>query len=156
MKHKILIGRIDKIDFPDLHLAEIDAKIDTGAYTSAIHYHHAEELVEKGKTILHFTLLDPTHPEYNGKNFYFQQYQKREIKNSFGETEERFIIATRVTLFGDTFMAEFSLSDRGNLKYPILLGRRLLQKRFVVDVSRKNLSHKQKTASNEDRHTIQK
>ncbi|MCA6073865.1 ATP-dependent zinc protease [Fulvivirga sedimenti] len=145
MTDKYIIGRSDKIDLPDLHLFNLDAKIDTGAFTSAIHYHHAEEIVRDGKKVLHFTLLDPTHPDYNDKSFYFEHYDRREIKNSFGETEERYIITTHVTLFGHQFVAELSLSDRGNLKFPILLGRKLLSKGFIVDVSKRNLSYKQKS-----------
>lgn len=155
MKEKLLIGRSDRIDFPDLHMSNVEAKIDTGAFTSAIHYHRAEELIKDGKPVLHFTLLDPDHPEFNGKNFYLKNYEKRQIKNSFGESEERFIIKTKIVLFGRTYLAEFSLSNRGNLKFPILLGRKLLEQGFVVDVSKKNLSYKKKIR-NENRNTFQK
>lgn len=155
MKEKVIIGRSDRIDFPDLHMSNVEAKIDTGAFTSAIHYHRAEELEKNGKSYLHFTLLDPTHPEFNGKNFYLKDYKKRTIKNSFGESEERFIITTNIILFNKTFQAEFSLSNRGNLKFPILLGRKLLEKDFIVDVSKKNLSFKKKQR-NENRNTFKK
>jgi hypothetical protein len=155
MKEKTIIGRSDRIDFPDLHLSNVEAKIDTGAFTSAIHYHRAEEIERNGKKVLHFTLLDPAHPEFNGKNFYLSNYNKRIIKNSFGESEERYIIPTTIVLFGNAFKAEFSLSNRGNLKFPILLGRKLLEKGFIVDVSKKNLSYKKKQR-NEDRNTFEK
>ena len=50
---------------------------------------------------------------------------------------------TLLRLFGEDFEAEFSLSDRSDMKYPVLLGRSLLrQGRFVVDVARRNLSYK--------------
>ncbi len=140
---KKIIGRSDVIDLPQLELFNLSAKIDTGANTSAIHYHHAEVISQGGKKTLHFTLLDPTHPEYNDRSFYFSKFDKREIKNSFGQSEVRFIIETEVTLFGKNYLTEFSLSNRGNLKFPILLGRKLLRKNFVVDVSKKNLSFKQ-------------
>ena len=39
---------------------------------------------------------------------------------------------------------EFSLTDRSDMKYPVLIGRKLLQHRFIVDVARKNLAHKSK------------
>lgn len=145
MKQKFLIGRNDKIDLPKLDLYELDAKVDTGAYTSAIHYHHAEVIMRNGQRTLHFTLLDPQHPDYNDKSFYFEEFEERHIKNSFGQSEKRFIIRTVITLFGKDFLTEFSLSDRGNLKFPILLGRKLLQKGFVVDVAKTKLSYKQKT-----------
>ncbi|MBL6445945.1 ATP-dependent zinc protease [Fulvivirga sp. 29W222] len=144
MRKKLTIGRFDKIDLPDLHLFELDAKIDTGAYSSAIHYHHAEVIEKDGKEVLHFTLLDPTHPDYNDRSFYFDKFEERNIKNSFGDSEKRFVIKTRITIFGKNYETDFSLSDRGSLKFPILLGRKLLQMGFVVDVAKSNLSYKLK------------
>jgi hypothetical protein len=141
---KSIIGRSDYIDLPDMDLFQLKAKVDTGAYTSAIHYHHAEVVKKEGKELLHFTLLDPSHPEYNDKSFYFADFETREIKNSFGQSEERFIINAKVEIFGKRYLTEFSLSNRGNLKFPILLGRKLLRKNFIVDVSKKNMSFKQK------------
>ena len=132
MREKQIIGRYDKIDLPDLHLFELDAKIDTGAYSSAIHYHHAEVIERDGKKVLHFTLLDPTHPDYNDKSFYFDKFEERNIKNSFGDSERRFVIKATITLFGKNYETDFSLSDRGSLKFPILLGRKLLQKGLIV------------------------
>jgi len=137
---KDIIGRSDKVDLPDLDLFELDAKVDTGAYTSAIHYHHAEVIERENERVLHFTLLDPKHPNYNDKSFYFKDFDERIIKNSFGDSEKRYIIKTVVQLFGKNFETELSLSDRGNLKFPILLGRKLLRKGFIVDVSKHNLS----------------
>lgn len=132
------------VDLPLLELFGLSAKVDTGAYTSAIHYHHAEIIDKEGEEVLHFTLLDPTHPEYNDKSFYFSKFRRRVIKNSFGQSEERFVIETDIKIFGKIYTTEFSLSNRGNLKFPILLGRKLLSKGFIVDVSRTNLSYKQK------------
>lgn len=146
-KKKEVIGRSDKVDLPDLDLFDLDAKIDTGAYTSAIHYHHAEVIDRDDAKVLHFTLLDPKHPNYNDKSFYFEDFEEREIKNSFGDSEKRYIIKTKLRLFGKDFETEFSLSDRGALKFPILLGRKILKKGFIVDVARHNLSYDLKTSS---------
>lgn len=144
-RKKQTIGRYDIVDLPQMSLFGLSAKVDTGAFTSAIHFHHAEVIKKDGKEVLHFTLLDPSHPEYNDKDFYFENFSTRKIKNSFGQSEERFIIETELVIFGETYFTEFSLSDRGSLKFPLLLGRKLLKKAFVVDVARTNLSHKQKT-----------
>lgn len=143
-RDKLLIGRNDKIDLPVLELTDIDAKVDTGANTSAIHYHHAEIIKKNGKDFLHFNLLDPDHPRFNDKEFFVPNFEQREIKNSFGSSELRFIITTDIIIFGKSFTTEFSLSNRGNLKFPILLGRKLLKKGFLVDVTKRNLSYKQK------------
>lgn len=139
---KKIIGRNEVVDLPQLELFELRAKVDTGAYTSAIHYHHAEVVEKGGNKTLHFTLLDPSHPEYNDRSFFFEQFKTKVIKNSFGQSEERYIIKTIIRLFGKDIETELSLSNRGKLKFPILLGRKLLNKHFIVDTSKKNLSLK--------------
>ncbi|WP_020527502.1 ATP-dependent zinc protease family protein [Flexithrix dorotheae] len=141
---KTVIGRIDKINLPELKLFEIDAKIDTGAYTSAIHCHHISVVKMDGKNVLHFKLLDPFHPDYNDKDFYFERFTTRNIKNTSGIPEERFTIKTVLEIFDEKIETEFSLTDREKMKYPILLGRRFLSGKFIVDVEKKDLSFKQK------------
>lgn len=140
----IIIGRKDKVDFPELGLYDIDAKIDTGAYTSSIHCHNIQVIDKDGEDRVIFSLLDPSHPFYNDKEFNLPVYAKKEIKNSFGQVEERYIIKTQVLLFGELFDIELSLTDRSKMEYPVLLGRLLLQDRFIVDVSQIDLSHKHK------------
>ena len=56
---KVVIGRTDRADFPALGIADIDIKIDTGAYTSSIHCNHIRE----EENVLLCTFLDPKHPE---------------------------------------------------------------------------------------------
>ena len=56
---KLIIGRRELIDFPELSLFGIEAKIDTGAYTSVLHCHDIRE--EDG--VLYNYILDPSHPE---------------------------------------------------------------------------------------------
>ncbi len=131
LKEKKVVGRREIIDFPDLGLFGIEAKIDTGAYTTALHCHDIKE--ENG--VLHFKLLDPSHPEYNEQNQKFTNYSMKEIKNSFGEVEMRYIIKTIVKIGRTKIKAVISLTDRGNMRYPVLIGRKLLKNRFVVDVS---------------------
>lgn len=144
MNEKFVIGRSDKIDLPKLQLFDIDAKVDTGANTSAIHYNYAEVVKKDGKTMLHFRLLDPSHINFNNKEFFVEEFEQRIIKNSFGDSEQRYVITTEMIVFGKTWKTEFSLSNRGNLKFPILIGRKLLSKGFLVDVTKKNLSFKKK------------
>lgn len=144
---KTVIGRYDKIDLPEMNLWDIDAKIDTGADGSAIHCHHIEIVKKKGKKLLHFILLDPTHPNYDNNSFFFENYKQRSIKNSFGDSEKRFVIKTPIVIFGKETLTEFSLSYRGNLSFPILLGRKFLYRKFVVDVARSNLSYRRKMKS---------
>ncbi|MBX2971266.1 MAG: RimK/LysX family protein [Cyclobacteriaceae bacterium] len=134
------LGRSDRVDLPGLGLYNIHAKIDTGAYTSSLHCSRAE--VKNG--VLEFVLLDDEHPEFTGMVFSFAEFETRLIKNSFGVAENRYIIKTTVKLFDEEILTEFSLSDRDALRFPILLGRKILRNRFVIDVTKKNLSYRSK------------
>ena len=140
----IIIGRKDRVDFPELGLYDIDAKVDTGAYTSAIHCHDIMEVDEVGVSKVRFRLLDPSRPSYNNMELIQSIYAKREIKNSFGQVEERYIIKTKVLLFDRLFDIELSLTDRSRMLYPVLLGRKLLFNHFIVDVRQTDLSYNQK------------
>ena len=141
---KKTIGRKDKADFPELNLTELDIKMDTGAYTSAIHCHKIEKRQKGGKDAVFFTLLDPSHPQYNKKEYSTENYEEKKIKNSFGTSEKRFIIKTEIVLFGQKYPINLSLSERGEMKFPILIGRRFLMGKFIVDCSKYNLSFKNK------------
>lgn len=130
-KEKLTIGRREQVDFPELGLFGIIAKVDTGAYTSALHCHDIRE--KHG--VLHFKLLDPSHPEYNEQDQKFNEYSQKEIKNSFGKIENRYIIKTFIKIGVKQIKATISLSDREKMRYPVLIGRKLLKNRFIVDVS---------------------
>ena len=135
-----VLGRYDRVDLPGLKLKNIHAKVDTGAYRCSLHCHQVK--VIDGR--LHFILLDQEHPGFTGKRFVFDKYFERDIRNSFGETERRFVIVTTVRIFNEDITAEFSLCNRGSLKFPILIGRKILRGRFLIDVKKKNLSFKEK------------
>ena len=134
------LGRSDRVDLPGLGLENIHAKIDTGAYTCSLHCSTTE--VVNGK--LQFVLLDEEHPEFTGRVYRFKKFEQREIKNSFGEAELRYVIKTKIKILDHLIRAEFSLSNRGNLKFPVLLGRKILRKRFLIDVTKKDLSYLEK------------
>ena len=126
---KRTIGRFDRADFPQLHLKNISVKIDTGAYTSSIHCENIKE--EDG--ILRCTFLDEEHPLYNGKEFTFEEYKVVHVRSSNGFLQKRYRIQTRITLFNKTFKISLSLSDRQEMRFPVLLGRKFLTKKFIVD-----------------------
>lgn len=135
-----IIGRLERIDFPEWDLFDIDAKIDTGAYTSSLHCHHIEAFSRKGRSFVRFNLLDPSHATYNEKLLELPVHATKSIKSSNGSTEQRYIIKTIIRLLDKEFKAELSLADRSEMRYPVLLGRKLINKRFLVDVSKKYLS----------------
>jgi hypothetical protein len=136
MKGIRIIGRREFVDFPTLDLISVEAKMDTGAYTSSIHCKNIEVKYENGKPILYFILLDPSHEEFSLRQHRFEQFTRKKIKNSFGEMEERFIIKTIIKLGTKRINTTLSLSDRENMRYPVLIGRRFLKGKYMVDVQR--------------------
>jgi hypothetical protein len=141
---KCIIGRRDMIDFPELGLEDIEAKIDTGAYTSAIHCSQIKVVTRKGIKKISFHILGTHQSGVGHRVFTTANFKEKKIRSSFGQVEKRFVIKTKIEMFGKVFRAEFSLSDRTEMRFPVLLGRKLLRNRFMVDVSLYNLSYNQK------------
>lgn len=133
MKNKLLIGAKEWVDFPDFEIQRIAAKVDTGAYTSALHCSMIKELAGE----LHFVLVHTKEDKQLNKEFQTKDYTQKKIKSSNGTTQLRYVIKTAVIIHGRKYRAEFSLTDRSRMKNPVLLGRKLLKGRFVVDVSKK-------------------
>ena len=125
-----LIGRREFIDLPNLGLKRIESKIDTGAYTASIHCETIMVHKENGKEVLYFT-INPTQKE----PYSFKDFNKKKIKNSFGEMEERYVIKTIISLGGKKIWSTISLTNRDNMRYPVLIGRRLLKGKFLIDAN---------------------
>jgi len=134
---KMLIGRSEYIYFVDADNRPVPAKIDTGAFRSAV---HATNIVEKDG-VLHFTLLGD-HPVGKGfaADLTANEFQKVNVSNSFGEEEERYEIKLQVTMANQTFPARFTLANRSKKIYPILIGRKLLNGRFIIDTSNSTIN----------------
>lgn len=132
--HKVIIGRSESLHFMDYALADIPAKVDSGAYRSAIHADNIH-LSEDGK-ILHFRLLGD-HPVCGALSTEISttQFAEVTIANSFGHRENRYEVKLKVKLGPKIFFATFSLADRSKKIYPILLGRKLLNNRFLIDTA---------------------
>jgi hypothetical protein len=64
------------------------------------------------------------------------------VRTSSGKEEKRYVIKTLIKLFGRNIRTEFTLANRRKMSYPILLGRKLLKGRFIIDVAQKDLSVK--------------
>ncbi|WP_024953833.1 ATP-dependent zinc protease family protein [Sulfurospirillum arcachonense] len=137
MKNKILVGNIECISILDLELYDLDAKIDTGADSNAL---HCDNIFVDDENYVHFQLLDDVHPSYYDKKMKLPIYKIKKVKSSNGEVEHRPSVKVKVSFFGKEYEAVVSLTDRTNMKYPMLIGRKFLQNNFLVDVSKKYLS----------------
>jgi hypothetical protein len=127
-----VIGRAEKVDLPDFGFSGVPAKIDTGADSSAIWVSRAEE--KNGS--LHCVFFGPGSQFYSGEAVIISKgYQITRVANSFGQKELRYKLKLRIRVKGRLVKATFTLSDRSLKTYPILLGRRLLRGKFLVDVT---------------------
>ncbi len=142
-----LIGRNDVIDLPLLDLYDIRAKVDTGAYTSALHVSRIKVYEKLGVPYVSFTITGSTIGKKGLVKFETPDFTQRKIKSSTGHIENRVVIKTQLVVFGKKYRTEFSLTDRSGMKFPVLLGRKFLKKGFIVDVSLEDLSHRQKMAN---------
>ncbi len=140
MRQQHVIGRQDIADFPDLKLENVEVKIDTGAYTSSFHCHAIRLEDHDGRERLHCLFLDPGHERYSSRKIVFERFSLKKVRSSNGLMEERFSVETTIRLFNRMFPIELTLTERGNMRFPVLLGRKFLSRRFVVDPCRKNMS----------------
>ncbi|MFT5511761.1 MAG: hypothetical protein ACI8SE_000154 [Bacteroidia bacterium] len=139
-KTLITIGITDVIDMPDAGLFDLPCKIDTGADTSSIHCERIKVKEIDDVECLVFKLLDKRHPLYTNKEIVTSEFKEKKVKSSFGDFEIRYQVKLKIILFGKRYRVAFNLSYREKMKYPVLLGRRFLSKKFLVDVSQNNLS----------------
>lgn len=138
--NKKIIGRVDKVDFPKLNLFDVDVKIDTGAYTSTI---HCTQIIEENNT-LRCAFNSNDHTNFNSKDIIFENYSRATVKSSNGFKENRFKIKSEVIFFGKIYKINLTLSTRDDMKFPVLIGRQFLKKKFLVDVDLENQSNIQK------------
>lgn len=133
-KYQIIIGRNEFMSIVDT-VPSVPAKVDTGAYRSAIHASNIKESVKNGKKVLTFDLLG--HKVSPVKYpMSFDQYETVTITNSFGNEEKRFEVKLRVKIGPKVFNTSFTLADRSNNFFPVLLGRKCLSGRFIVDITK--------------------
>jgi hypothetical protein len=128
---KKIVGRREKISIIDLDLYDLDAKIDTGADSNALHC----DDIEIEDEWVSFTLLDEVHESYHGKRIKMPLYKLKKVKSSNAEVQLRPSIKVKVAFYGKQYTTIVSLTNRKDMKYPMLIGRRFLNKRFLVDVS---------------------
>ena len=141
---KLVIGRSDVADFPKLKLEDIAVKIDTGAYTSSIHCRDIRVRSVKRRPTLSFVLLDPSHHHFEDETYSTRDFRKTVVRSSNGQSEERYLIKTQIRLFNRPYPISLTLSERGEMRFPILIGRKFLMGKFIVDPSEFNLSHRYK------------
>lgn len=138
--YKLLIGRAEPIDFPMLGLEAVPAKVDTGAFRSAIHAKDLKIVTIDGTETLQGSILGGNSFHQEGVPFVTSDFRVITVENSFGHSEERYEIKLDVKIGIRTFKTSFSLADRSTKIYPVLIGRKFLNGRFLIDTTLANIN----------------
>jgi hypothetical protein len=133
-----IIGRKAMLDFQHLGLHGVEARVDSGADYSALHCQDVvEEVDQQGKNYIKYWPLVEKHPSASTeKPATSYDYETVRVRNTSGVLETRYVVYLEVAVNGKTFVTPFTLSNRSNMIFPALLGRRALAGRFLVDTAK--------------------
>jgi hypothetical protein len=131
---KVVIGRNEMIRFPDLAgsaiLGEVEGRVDTGARSSSMHASNMELFEKDDGRWVRFDFEESIGLEA-------RLWKQKYVRSSNGKKESRYFIKTHIKFGnGKKYPITLSLTDRSKMKFPVLLGRRLLVGRFLVDVGK--------------------
>ena len=130
-----IVGLHEVVDLVDLGMFNAHAKVDTGAYRSSIHATDIKVTNQGGKQILQFSVPEIARKGQSEGNLRHktEEFYMVPVKKSANYIEKRYIIKTRLRMGGRTFTTSFTLTNRGSMRFPILIGRRVLGGRFLVN-----------------------
>ncbi len=138
-KQLIPIGWREYVDLPDLGFEHIPAKIDTGARTSALHV-DSIDLYEgnDGKKMARLSFRIRHNPGEKPERVQCDMPLAgvRNVMSSNGEYEERYVIRTHLKLGGISRPVNFTLTNRGSMRYPVLVGRSAMRSRYEIHPGR--------------------
>ncbi len=128
-----IIGRTAKAGFPAEGIRGVPVKIDTGADSSSI---WASELYIDDENVLHFVLFAKDSVFYSGNRHSTSAYKVRFVRSSNGQAQIRYSVKLAIVIAGRKVRGSFTLANRSDNNFPVLVGCKLLYRRFLVDVSR--------------------
>jgi len=134
MNERKTLGIIEPVTFPDLGVTKVLAKVDTGAYSGALHCESIKEVIDPktGKITLKIVPIDKSHAPVEIKRF-----SRVIARSSTGHINKRYIITTRITVQGETYDIRIGLTKRTLMNVKVLVGRRFIRKNnMLVDVVR--------------------
>ncbi len=132
MADVITLGWRERVALPELDIAGLKAKLDTGARSSALHVDSLETFRRDGVTWLRFSVSAGRRrvTTWQGET---PALDRRVVTDTGGRRSERWFIRSAVSLAGQSFPIDISLTDRRHMLFPMLLGRTALIGRFAVD-----------------------
>lgn len=126
----MVIGWHEAISLPDLGLLNFAVKVDTGAKTTALHADDIETFMKGDEKWVRFRCPDV--PGSPVRTCEFPVHTRRAITNTSGTPETRIVIRTPMVLAGRKWRIDISLTDRGTMQFPLILGRRALRHKNIA------------------------
>lgn len=127
---KLTIGSKERIYLPEVRKAAFVARVDTGAKSSALHCFSVNVEKMHGKEVLCVQFSKSSRTVVR-----FPKFSRRQVKSSNGQIQQRFAIMLKIVFGQQAYRTSFTLTNRSDMNFAALLGRRFLRNRFVVDVS---------------------
>ena len=141
-RYTVIIGRSEIVDIIGTAL-DIPAKVDTGAYRSSIHA--SDVKIKKdadGNDVLSFSILG--HPCSSVKReLQTSDFDMVRVRSSNGQEQDRYEVKLKIKLGNKIFTTSFSLADRSSNLFPILIGRKTMKNRYLVDATLTNVNKQQ-------------
>jgi hypothetical protein len=133
---KPIIGWREWVALPELGIAYIKPKIDTGARSSSLHASEIEEFSKGDKLFVRFRV----HPIQRKRDFGVRAeaevLEYRNVRSSSGQKTLRPVILTEIRILGQSWPIELTLADRDAMGFRMLLGREAIRGRYLVDAGR--------------------
>lgn len=134
------VGWREWVSLPDLGVAAIKAKIDTGARTSALHVTHITRIERDGRPWVRFTVHPLQRAELPAVRAEAPLVEHRPVRSSSGHTEHRLVISTTLALGEGSWPIELTLTRRDAMGFRMLIGRQALRRRSLIDPGRSYLT----------------
>ncbi len=128
MENKKIVGRKEIISILDLDLVDLDAKIDTGLIQCASLWWYWDY---RRSCSFYSSWWDSF--SISWKRISLPLYKLKKVKSSNGEIQLRPSIKVTVLFMGKKYKSVISLTSRADMKFPMLIGRRFLKDKFLVD-----------------------
>lgn len=147
MDDLLKLGWREWCSLPELGIPAIKAKIDTGAKTSCLHTFSIEPYTENGVDFVRFKV----HPIQKNEQLVLEctavVKDVREVSDSGGHKELRYIIETNVLIGDKSRLIEMSLTNRDSMRFRMLLGRRAMKEGTLIDPAASYLNGRLKARS---------
>lgn len=135
-QYKQVFGWVEKAVIEELD-AVVKVKMDSGALTSSMHAENIERFKREGENWVRFTieLEDERTGDLAEKTFEKPLFRRLRVYGA-GGSDSRPVVLLRVCIGDTVYEEQFSLRDREDMLYPVLLGRRTIQHLGLLDVSK--------------------